>query len=563
MKGILQVFMTIAVFLNFLPSSFSAPTNKVLKIGMTQEFENLNPLIMSMLATSYIYKIVGRNLLTLNENGEWTPHLTTVIPTFKNGRAKFIGKSPNKKISALWEIRSDAKWGDGKDVTCADIKFSWKVALSSNVSIGEKEVYSQIEKITWPSNNPKKCTFSYEKAKWDFNRIATFYILPMHLEKAPFDKYGHQKEGYEKNSNYSKNPTNPGLYNGPYRIKEIKLGSHVTVVPNKHFYGEKPKIQKIILKLIPNTSTLEANLRSGTIDMISVLGLSFDQALAFEKKVKGTSLPYDVNFKDSLVYEHIDLNLDNELLKDINVRKALVYAINRKELTRALFDARQKPALHNVAPMDPWYTDNPDKIVIYKYSRRKAKKLLKASGWKKNKDGFLYKNGKKLKFTLMTTAGNKVRELVEAFLQNQWKSIGIDIEIKNQPARVYFGETTRKRKFSAMAMYAWISSPENNPRSNMHSKSISRKSNGFSGQNYPGWVNKNVDKLIDDLDVEFDGAKRTKLVHKILYYYTNEVPVIPLYYRSDVSVTPTNLINYKLPGHQFSSTNHVEEWTLN
>lgn len=518
------------------------PTNKELKIGLTQEFENLNPLIMSMLATSYIYKMVGRNLLTIDENGKWVPHLTAKIPSFKNGLAKFIDTGKSKKISAIWQLRSNAKWGDGKDITCADIKFSWEVAKSPNVSVGEKETYSQIESITWPSNDPRKCTFVYNKAKWDFNQLGTFYIVPKHLEEEAFKKYGKQKEGYEKNSNYSKNPTNPGLYSGPYRIKEIKLGSHVTVIPNPYFYGKKPNIQKIILKLIPNTSTLEANLRSGTIDMISVLGLSFDQALAFEKKVKQSHLPYSVNFKESLVYEHIDLNLDNKLLQDINVRKALVHGINRKELTKALFESRQKPALHNIAPMDPWYTDDPKKIVTYKYSRRKAKKLLDKAGWKKDKkDGFLYKNGEKLKFVLMTTAGNKVRELVETFLQNQWKNIGIDIEIKNEPARVYFGETVRKRKFPAMAMFAWISSPENSPRGNLHSKSIASKKNGYSGQNYTGWNNKKVDKLIEDLEVEFSPAQRAKLAHQILFHYTNEVPVIPLYYRSDVSVTPNIL----------------------
>lgn len=539
------------------------PTNKELKIGITQEFENLNPLIMTMSATSYIYGMVCRNLLTLDANGKWVPNLAVEIPSFKNGRAKFVKSGKNRKISALWEIRPNAKWGDGKDVTCADVKFSWQVAMSPNVSVGEKEIYTKIESITWPSGDPKKCTFLYKKDNWDFKqKLSTFYIVPKHLEKKPFDKYNAQKSGYDKHSNYTMSPTNPGLYNGPYRIKEIKLGSHVTVVPNPYFYGEKPKIQKVILKLIPNTSTLEANLRSGTIDMIAEIGLSFDQALIFEKKVKNKSLPYNVNFKDGLIYEHIDLNLDNPLLKDMNVRKALIHSINRKELTKALFESKQKPAVHHISPIDPWFTDDKNKIVTYSYSRRKAKKLFAKAGWKKGKDGFLYKDGKKFKLTLMTTSGNKVRELVQAFLKDQWKSVGVDIEIKNEPARVYFGDTLRKRKSPAMSMYAWMSSPENIPRAQFYSKNIPTKSNGYSGQNYPGWVNLEVDKLIDALDVEFDGAKRTKIVHKILHAYTNEVPTIPLYYRSSISVTPSNLMNYELTGHQFPPTKVIETWSL-
>ena len=56
----------------------------------------------------------------------------------------------------------------------------------------------------------------------------------------------------------------------------------------------------------------------------------------------------------------------------------------------------------------------------------------------------MYKDGKKLSLPLMTTAGNKTRELVQSFLQKEWKSIGIDVPIKNQPAKVYFGETVKK-----------------------------------------------------------------------------------------------------------------------
>ena len=62
-------------------------------------------------------------------------------------------------------------------------------------------------------------------------------------------------------------------------------------------------------------------------------------------------------------------------------------------------------------------------------------------------DGIRVKDGKKLSLTFQTTAGNKTRELVQVYLQNQWKQAGIDVVIKNEPARVFFGETMSKRKF--------------------------------------------------------------------------------------------------------------------
>lgn len=365
----------------------------------------------------------------------------------------------------------------------------------------------------------------------------------------------------QKNTLYTKDPTNPGLYNGPYLIDELKLGSHLILKPNPHFYGKQPNIKTIIIKLIQNTGTLEANLRSGSIDMVSVLGMSFDQALSFEKKVNLMNLPFNVNYKPSLVYEHIDLNMESELLKDIKVRRALVHAMDRKKLTLALFEGKQQMAYHNVAPLDPWYTDDPKRIRHYKPSKRKARKLLEKAGWELKDDGFRYKDGKRLEFTIMTTAGNKTRELIQAFIQNEWKSVGVKLNIKNEPARVFFSQTVLKGEYPDMALFAWISAPESVPRSTLHSSSIPNKSNAFSGQNTGKWNNKQVDKIIDELEFEFDSDERKKMVAKLLKIYTDEVPVIPLYYRSDVSITPKGLTNYLLTGHQYPNTNFVEQWT--
>jgi len=536
--------------------------NSELKIGMSQEFENFNPLIATMNATTIMSKLAMRDLVTIDADGKWVPQLVKSIPTLDNGGAKIVTVGGVKKIEAVWEILDAAVWGDGKPITCDDASFAIKVASASTVSVGEKEVYTQVEKVTADPANPKKCTFLYDKAKWDFYQLGTFHILPKHLEEKIFNMYGAENGGYEKNSLYTKDPYNVGLYNGPYILQEIQLGDHVTFIPNPKWWGEPPKIKKIIFKYLPNTGTLESNLRSGTIDLISTLGYSLDQALAMEKKVKAENLPYTVLFQPSTVYEHIDLNLDNPFLKDIKVRKALNYAMNREELVASLFEGKQQPAVHNVTPKDPWYTDDPSKIVIYKYDPRQAEKLLDEAGWKMGPDGVRMKGGKKLTFTLMTTAGNKTRELVQVYLQNKWKQIGVEVNTKNEPARVFFGETTKKRAFDSMALFAWVSSPENTPKSTFLSTNIASAKNGWSGQNYMGWVNKKVDKLLLDLDVEMVHEKRKAIIAEVLKYYTDEVPVLPLYYRSDVAVIPNQLKNYRLTGHQFPETNEVEKWTL-
>ncbi len=541
--------------------AYCLPTNDELKIGITQEFENLNPIIGTMTATQYMSYLVNRNLDVLTPDGKWVPQMAKKIPSLENKLAKFIDYEGKKSIQSTWEILDNAKWGDGADVTCKDVKFSWQAGLNENVSVGSREPYQDIKSITWDEKTPRKCVITTSPAKWDFYKNMPS-IMPSHVEQAILDKYGKQKEGYDQNSEFSKNPTNPGLYNGPYVIAELKLGSHVTFTPNPHFYGKQPAIKKLIFKLIPNTSTLEANLRSGTIDMVAPLGFSFDQALAFEKKVQADKLPYQVIFKPGLTYEHIDFDMENPLLKDVRVRRAMVHAINREELVKALFEGRQRVAIHDLAPIDPWFTDDPKKVNLYPYSKRDASKLLDEAGFKMGPDGYRYKDGKKLSLQFMTTAGNKTRETVQTMLQGQWKAVGIEVIIKNEPARVFFSESTKKRNYGGLAMYAWQSSPERSPRSTYTSANIPTQKNAWSGQNQMGWVNPKVDKLVDELEAEFNPAKRKTIAQTLLHEYTSDVPVLPLYYRSEVAAIPSNLTGYELAAHQFYETNEAENWSL-
>ncbi len=554
-------------FLGFMVSLIMAApsiaaSNDELKIGTSQEYDTLNPLIMSQMISTYINRMANRTLVNLDASAKYVPQLAKEIPTLENGKAKMVDVGGKKKIVATWEIVDNAKWGDGNPLTCADFAFALKVAASPNVSIAEKETYTQVEKIDFDAKTPKKCIMTYDKARWDFNRLSQFFPLPKHLEEPIFEKYGKDKEGYEKNSTYTKNPTNPGLFSGPYVYSEVKLGDHVTLSPNPYFYGQPAKIKKIIVKFISNTGTLEANLVSGTIDMIAPVGLKFDQASALEKKVQTQKLPFKVLYEPSITYEHIDLNLENPALKDVRVRRALVHAINREEMVKSLFEGKQPAALHFMTPKDPWFTADPKYVQIYRYSRREAQKLLDEAGWKVGKDGFRYKDGTKLSLVIMTTAGDKGRETIQSYLQEQWKQVGIEVQIKNEIARTFFGETLRKRKHSAMALFAWVSSPENNPKSTFHSNSIPTVKNGWSGQNMTGWKNVQVDKLTEAIETEFNAKKRMEIAWDIQKHYTEDVPVIPLYYRSDVAVIPANLKGFQLTGHQFPETNEVEKWTF-
>jgi len=287
------------------------------------------------------------------------------------------------------------------------------------------------------------------------------------------------------------------------------------------------------------------------------LGLNVDQALAFEKR---HGKKYKILFKPGLIYEHIDLMLDNPVLQDRRVRQALMYAIDRKAISNRLFGGKQPVAHSSINPLD-WVfaTDVP----TYAFDANKAAALLDQAGWTR-KGGGMRANAadKPLRFEIMTTAGNRTRELVEQVLQSQWKAAGIDIRIRNEPARVFFGETVTKRKFGAMAMFAWISAPESVPRTTLHSKEIPTESNNWSGQNYTGFKNADMDSLLEQIELELDRDKRREMWRRLQRIYATELPALPLYFRANSYILPKWLSGIEPTGHQFPSTLWVEDWRV-
>jgi len=124
---------------------------------------------------------------------------------------------------------------------------------------------------------------------------------------------------------------------------------------------------------------------------------------------------------------------------------------------------------------------------------------------------------------------------------------------------VLFGETIRQRRFD-MAMYAWISAPENVPRSILHSEEIPRSENGFAGQNAAGFKNPEMDRLIDALEIELDGDKRKTLWTEMQRLYATELPSLPLYFRSDSFILPKWLSGVRPTGNQYPSTLWITDW---
>ena len=118
---------------------------------------------------------------------------------------------------------------------------------------------------------------------------------------------------YRRRTAYDTDPTNPGLYFGPYRITEVAPGSHVVLEPNPTWWGEKPLFQahhRAQRSRTPRRSRPICCPAPSTTSPASSAS-RLDQALAFEKRHGDR---FNIIYKPGLIYEHIDLNLDNPIL---------------------------------------------------------------------------------------------------------------------------------------------------------------------------------------------------------------------------------------------------------
>ncbi|MEK0081994.1 peptide ABC transporter substrate-binding protein [Benzoatithermus flavus] len=523
-----------------------------LVIGISQFPSNFHPSIDSMLAKSYVLGLTQRPFTVFDRRWELVCMLCTELPTFENGKA-VAEEAPGGKrgVALTYTIRPDARWGDGTPVTTRDVLFTWEVGRHPKSGVGNAEMYRRM----WKLDIVDERTFVIhdEKLGFNYNAINDFRVLPEHLERKVFAA---DPETYRNRTLFDTDPTNPGLAFGPYRIARVVPGSQIVLERNPTWWGAVPVFERIVIKAIENTTALEANLLSGEIDMIEgSAGLSLDQALAFERRHGDR---FRVFYKPGLVYEHLDVMLDNPALADRRVRQALLYGLDREAMSRKLFAGRQPVADTFVHPLDWIHTDE---VRRYVHDPAQAAALLDAAGWKPGQGG-LRRNaaGEPLRLELMTTAGNRSRELVEQVLQSQWRQLGIEVAIKNEPPRVFFGETVSKRKFGSLALFAWISSPENPPRSTLHSQEIPSEANGWSGQNYAGFRNARMDELIDAIEGELDRDKRKALWHELQRLYAEELPALPLFFQAEAHIWPRWLSGIEPTGHMAPVTSWVENW---
>jgi peptide/nickel transport system substrate-binding protein len=537
-----------------LATPANAQPARDLTIGITQYPATWHPNIEPMAAKTYVEGFALQPLTAYDADWHLTCLLCETLPTLENGLA-VRETTPDGKpgIRLTYRLRDGAAWADGRPVTSDDLRFAWEAGRNSETGFGPAEFYRSsyaLEII-----DARTVVLHQDKVTYDFAAMGEFQPLPAHLDR---ERWRADPRGYRSRTAYDTETTNPGLWNGPYRIAAVTPGSTITLERNQHWNGPAPAFRRITIRTVENPAALEAQLLAGQVDMIAgELGLPVEQAAALERRAANR---FRFAYRPGLIFEHIDVRLDNPFLADRRVRQALLHAADRAQIVARLFEGKQSVADSLVNPLDGVHADG---LPQYPYDPARANALLDEAGFPRGPDG-VRRNaaGERFQLELMTTAGNRGREQVQQVLQGMWRQVGIETRIRNETPRVFFGETVSRRRYTALAMYAWISAPENVPRTTLHSEEIPSAARNWSGQNSAGYVNPEMDALLEALPLELDRDKRRVLWRRLQEIYAQDLPSLPLYFRSDAHVWPLWLEGVRPTGHQDASSHWVTEWRV-
>ena len=524
-----------------------------LTIGIAQFPSSLHPDIDAETVKSYTDGFAIRQITAFDKDWKNSCLLCAVLPTIENGLARIENLPDGRKGMAVTiKLKPDLKWSDGVPVTAEDIAFTWKVGRDPNSGFSNVNSWTRAVAVDVVDDHTAvvhlgSVTTSYNQ--WD-------QILPEHVE-GPVYANATGAGDYLKATLYNRAPTTPGLYDGPYKIVQYQSGEQIVLEANPYWSGTRPGFKRIVLKHIENTAALQASVLAGDVSMVpgEGIGLTIDQVLDLRRRHSDT---LNYVFRPSLIYEHIDIQKDNPIFKDVRVRRALVYALDRAAMNQKLFQGQQTVAATWVNPLNPNYTkDTPP----YAHDLAKAKGLLAEAGWTPGPDGICRNaDGTRLSFELTTTAGNRLRELEEQMLQSQWKAACVEATIRNEPPRTFFGETMKKRTYSGMVIYGWSSAVTESPGMTLSSGQIPTAHNNYGGANYVAFANPAMDSVIQYLESELDPARQKAAWATAQQIYAEEVPAIPLFFASEAHVVPKWLKGYEPTGHRDLSCMWAENW---
>lgn len=315
-----------------------------------------------------------------------------------------------------------------------------------------------------------------------------------------------------KNKNLNTTPyNNQPIGTGPFRFVQWSPQSQIVFEANDAYYNGRPYLDMIISKVMPDASMSFVSLLRGDVDSMPLIP---DQYVKQASNEKFTS-QYTVIRKPSRSVCAMMLNMNDEILSDLRVRKALTHGLDREQILREVLHGFGSTI---TGPHPPNYWSYNNDLKPYEYSPEKAGELLDQAGWTMGDSGYREKQGKELKFECLFEASSKLGMLTSAILTDCWKKIGVKTKITFIEWGVICS-LADKRDFRIMFMGVGHSY-DPDYYNGWHSSMIYDPKRTGTGSNHCAFSHPEVDELLEKGRSTLDISERKacyQRIHEILY----------------------------------------------
>ena len=463
----------------FVGTRKNPPVNQLI-ISSIGDASFLNPVLAQDSASSEINGFVFNGLLKYDKD------LILVGDLAESWEVK---EGPRPEIT--FTLRPGVRWHDGRPFTAEDVRFTYQTIMDEKTNTVRRSDYELVDRLEVLDARHLRVIykepFSPGLSSW------TMGIIPRHL-----------LAGSDINTTpFNRRPVGTG----PFKFAEWVSDEKIALTANPDYFEGRPLLDRIIYRIIPETSLSEIELLTGGIDLFSTYPHQY-QRMSRDPRLTLYRYP-------SLGYTYIGYNQNSFLFQDRRVRQALTMAINREEMITFILFGLGRQAT-GPFPGHLWYAD--PKVAPWPFDPERARRYLKEAGWEdRDGDGILEKDGKPFRFTLITNSGNEVRKDVGVLIQRYWRDLGIDVKLEMYEWSVFLKNFINPRHFDACIL-GWSLGVDPDAYNIWHSKQIK------DGFNFIGYQNPVADRLWEAGRREYQPDKRRQIYHQLQALLAEDQP---------------------------------------
>ncbi len=412
-------------------------------------------------------------------------------------------------LTYVFHLRRDARFHDGHPLTARDVKWTFDSILNHTVRTVKTGTYRFLDHIDAPDDATVVFHLKEPWASllWNVANDA-IGIVP-----------------YGSGADFYRHPVG----SGPFRLVSNQQDREVVSARNAEYWQQPPRVERVRFTVVPDTTTRALELRKGSAD-VALNSLTADMVLALRNDSK-----LAVQQTPGTVLTYLALNLRDPILKDVRVRQALAYALDRRPLIHFLWRDEARPA-YSILPSQSWAFSSD--LPTYDYDPPRARQLLNAAGYPAHR-------GVRFHLTMKTSTEETTR-LLAAVLQQQWRAVGVELDIKTYEFATFFSDVQK----GAFQLYSlrWIGG-NNDP--DMFQYAFHSSFTPPVGANRSYYSNPEVDALIDQGRREIDEQKRKQIYVRVQQLLAHDLPYIDLWYLDNVVVHSKRLgdVNISPPGN--------------